>query len=223
MFDETLMMTGDFAGVRLPSESAAERYGDAQLFHQTRGDGDEVTWAVWRGQAMLAGSTDDVKLAVDRLEGRGSEGAPVLPESSAFGEVYGLLKPDAVAKLFDGVDPKIAEFMKGAAQSVELHVDAMHDVGVVADVKGGDSKQVDELRRMMGGAIAAARARAAAEGHPEAAEVLDLSRVMAPTGNGTAFRMELGLPYDLLKAQLNKCVEDGKARAVRRGAPDAGS
>jgi hypothetical protein len=217
LFDETLMMTGNFSGVRLPSEST-ETYGDATLFHQT-----EQTAAVWRGQAMLFGAPEDVKQAIDRLEGRGPSEPPALNEASAYGELYGLLKPDAMAKLFDGVDPKLSEFMKVAAQSVELHVDAMHDVGVVADVKGGDPAQVNDLRRMMGGAVAAARARAVAEGHPEAAEVLDLSRVMGAEGDGKSFRLELGLPYDLLKAQLDRCVTDAKKRTAQRVAADAGS
>src|SRR5262249_41267929 len=146
------------------------------------------------GQAMLTGSREDIKQAVDRLEGRGSTEAPVLSDSDAYGEVYGLLKTDAVAQLFDGVDPKLSELVKTAAQSVQLHGDAMHDVGVVADMKGTDAQQVAELRKLFGGAVAAARARAAAEGHPEQAQVLDLSRVLEPTGDGTRFRVELGLP-----------------------------
>jgi hypothetical protein len=216
LFDQTLMMTGNFSAVSLPSEST-EKYGDATLFHQA-----EQTAAVWRGQAMLVGSSEDVKQAIDRLEGRGSSEPPALGEGSAYGELYGLLKPDSVSKLFDGVDPKLSDFVKVAAQSVELHVDAMHDVGVVADVKGTNPEDVNALRRMMGGAVAAARARAAAEGHPEAAEVLDLSRVMGAEGDGKTFRMELGLPYDLLKAQLDRCVTEGKKRAAQRVATDAG-
>jgi hypothetical protein len=206
VFDDTLMLTGNFSNVRLPSEST-ETYGDATLFHNP-----EQVAAVWKGQAMLVGTGEDVKQAIDRLEGRGPTEPPVLGESSAYGEMFGLLQPGAVAQLFDGVDPKLSDFMKTAAQSVELHVDAMHDVGVVADVKGGDAAQVNELRRMLGGAVAAARARAAAEGHPEAAEVLDLSRVLAPSGDGKTFRMELGLPYDLLKAQLDRCVQQARLR-----------
>jgi hypothetical protein len=88
----------------------------------------------------------------------------------------------------------MAGLMRGAAESVELHVDAMHDVGMVADVKGADARRVDELRRMLGGVIAAQRAKAAAEGKNEAADVLDLSRVLAPSPGGTSFSVELGLP-----------------------------
>lgn len=210
LFDETLMVTGDFSGLKMGGD---ERYGDARLSRRTKRNGDEETSAVWRNQALLIGSAEEVKQAIDRLEGRGAaDQQPVLRDSDAYGEMYGVLKPEGFAKMFEGTDPKLADFIRTAAQSVSLHVDAMHDVGMVADVKGGDPKQVDELRRMLGGAIAAARARAMAEGKTEQADVLDLSRIMAPKGEGTSFTMELGLPYELLKGQLDKCVAEGKRR-----------
>lgn len=229
LFDDTLMLTGDFSGLSF-GEGPGEKYGDATL-HEALGRRGEKgqMFATWRGQVSLIGEREEVKQAIDRLEGRVAAGEqPVLRDSSAYGEMYGVLKSEAFAEMFEGQDPKLSEFIRGAAQSVELHVDAMHDVGVVADVKGGDAKQVDELRRMMGGAIAAARARAVAEGKTEAADVLDLSRVLAPAAGGTSFTMELGLPYELLKAQLDTCAAEGKrkreerSRSVPQGDADAG-
>lgn len=226
MFDETLMVTGDFSGLKWPDDAPAEKYGDAQLHRRTRRDGSEETSAVWRGQAVMMGTAEDVKAAIDRLEGRaGVNEQPVLRDSNAYGEMYGVLKPDGFARMFESTDPKLAEFIRTAAQSVELHVDAMHDVGMVANVKGSDPAKTDELRRMMGGAIAAARARMTAEGKTEAADVLDLSRIMAPKGDSSQFTMELGLPYDMLKGQLEKCAAEGQRRAAERAivVPDAGT
>jgi hypothetical protein len=209
LFDDTLMLTGDFNGLKLGPEDS--RYGEAAMHHVPRKDGTTTTWATWRGQVTLVGTDEDVKQAVDRLEGRVSpQERPVLRDSQQYGEMYGVLKSDAFARMFDEVDPKLSQLMRGAAQQVELHVDAMHDVGVVADVKGGDPAQVDELRRMMGGAIAAARAKAVAEGKSDEADVLDLSRVMAPAKGGTSFTMELGLPYEMLKKQLVRCAQRGR-------------
>ncbi|MBK7865373.1 MAG: hypothetical protein IPJ65_43610 [Archangiaceae bacterium] len=227
MFDDTVMLTGDFKGLRL-DDAAAEHYGDATLRERPRREGDDrepQLFATWRDQVALVGTREDVKHAIDRLEGRVAAGEqPVLRDSNAYGEMYGVLQPSAFASMFDELDPKLSQFIRGAAQSVELHVDAMHDVGMVADVKGGDAAQVDELRRMMGGAIAAMRAKAVAEGKNDAADVLDLSRVLAPKGGGTSFSMELGLPYELMKKQLERCAEAGKRRrAGRAAARDGGA
>ena len=217
LFDDTLMVTGDFSTLKFPDDTPAEAYGGATLHRRTRRNGEEEVSAVWRGQALLVGSAEEVKGAVDRLEGRvAPDEQPVLRDSDAYGEMYGVLKPDGFARMFDGTDPKLAELIRGAAQSVSLHVDAMHDVGMVADVKGADAQRVDELRRMMGGAVAAARARAMAQGKTEEADVLDLSRIMAPKPGSTSFTMELGVPYEMLKSQLQKCAEEGRRRNAEK-------
>ncbi len=223
LFDDTLMLTGDFKNVS--AFGSGEPYGDAQLHTTTSRDGSERTFGFWRGQAALVGTQEEVKRAIDRLEGRVAPGEqPVLKSSDAYGEMYGVLKAGAFADAFEGTDPQLGALIRGAAQSVELHVDAMHDVGMVADVKGMDAQKVDELRRMMGGAIAAARARAMAKGEKDAADVLDLSRVMAPEKGSSTFKVELGLPYDMIKAQLDKCAKEAPLRrAARRAASDAGN
>lgn len=219
MFDDTLMMTGDFSGVTFP-DTVPTDFGGAKLYTNEKRPGN--SYALWKGQALLIGSPDELKQAIDRLDGKTPPPTkPLFDDSMAYGELYGVLKPDALAKLFEEQDPKLAEFIRGAAQSVSLHVDAMHDVGVVADVKGGDPAQVDELRRLMGGAIAAARARAVAQGKTEQADVLDLSRVMAAGKDGKAFTFELGLPYEMLKGQLEKCVANNQKRVREEVEPAA--
>jgi len=215
MFDGTLMLTGDFKGI--VAGGGGQPYGDAQLHTTTSRDGSDRTYGFWRGQAAVIGTPEEVKRAIDRLEGRVAPGEqPVLKEADAYGELYGVLKAGAFAEALGGIDPQLSELIRGSAQSVGLHVDAMHDVGMVADIKGMDPQRVDELRRMMGGAIAAARARAMAKGQKEAAEVLDLSRVMTPAKGGTSFTVELGLPYELMKAQLDKCVRENRERQAAK-------
>ncbi|MBL8955913.1 MAG: hypothetical protein JNK82_34380, partial [Myxococcaceae bacterium] len=222
MFDDTLMLTGDFTGIT--GLGGGERYGEAQLTTTSSRDGSERTYGFWRGQAALIGTREEVKQAIDRLEGRVAAGEqPVLKSSDAYGELYGVLKPAAFADALGDTEPQLAELIRSAAKSVDLHVDAMHDVGMVADVKGMDAQRVDELRRMMGGAIAAARARAMAKGEKEAADVLDLSRVLAPEKGGDSFKLELGLPYEMVKAQLDKCAREApKRREARRAAASDG-
>lgn len=132
-----------------------------------------------------------------------------------------LLMGGPLADVIASEDERLAQALKDAARSVELHVDVSHDVGLAAEVNGSDPAKTEELRKTVGTALALARARAAAQGKNDQAQVLDLAHVAAREDDG--FRFEAGLPHDLLEKSLEKCVENRRARKLAKlTPPDAG-
>src|SRR5262249_26723846 len=64
---------------------------------------------MWNNQLFIMGeSADDVRGALDRVEGRSPVGTPAIPEQSSYGEIYGVISADQVARLFLAQDPAMA-------------------------------------------------------------------------------------------------------------------
>jgi hypothetical protein len=227
MVDDSLVVTGDFknAGWKkfLPPNAVSKGYGSkGELIEVTRPDGGLDSYAAWGGQMFIAGGNEaDQKAILDRLEGGGPpQGPPVLDDSMAYGEVYGVVAASAAAELLGQEDPRLAEILRQSAKDLQLHMDVSHDVGLVADVKGEDPQKAEELRRSIGSALSLARMQAAAQGKKDEADLLDLARVESAEG-GSNFRLAAGVPHDFMKKGLEQCVAERKARLERQR--DAGS
>ena len=229
MIDDSVVVTGDFKNAQwkrfLPAgQSVTKDYGrQGQLHELTRADGGTEVFATWGGQMFVAGGEeDDLKRVLDRLEGNVQQGTPVVDESMAYGEVYGVVSAEPIADMLRKSDPQLATLIEQSAKSMELHMDVGHDVGMVADVKPSNAATTDELRRSLGAALSLARMQAAAKGEKDEADILDLARVRAAQEGG-GFRLEAGLPHDFMSKALDECVAQKKQRNERRraGAPDA--
>ena len=221
MIDDSLVVTGDFknAGWKkfLPADSVAKDYGrQGQLIEVHREDGGIDTFATWGGQMFVAGGDEASQKAImDRLDGNGPQVKPVLDDSMAYGEVYGVLASGALADLIGKQDARLGETIRDAAKSVQVHMDVSHDVGLVADVKSQDPAKTEELRRALGGALSLARMQAQAKGKNEQADLLDLAHVRS-AGGGTDFRLEAGLPYEYMEKAFRQCIADRKEREATR-------
>jgi hypothetical protein len=179
------------------------------------------TFATWGGQMFIAGGDEASQKAIlDRLDGTGAptRGQPVIDDSMAYGEVYGVLMAGAFSKLVRDQDPNMAQLIDQTAKGVTLHMDVSHDVGLVADVDPSDPKRADELRRALGSALSLARMKAQAEGKGDEADLLDLARVRATDGAGL-FRVEAGLPYEYMAKAMRKCIAERKKRAAEAVSP----
>lgn len=224
--DDDLLVSGDFRGARLKELLHADRsqaYGRQGELMDVPGPDGGVAWhaASWGGQLLAMGDdVESLKRTLDRLDGVGPRAPSVLTESQAYGEVYGVLKGGPLAEVIARQDERLAQALREAAQSVELHVDVSHDVGLAAQVDGSDPAKTEELRKALGAALALARAREAAQGHADQARVLDLAHVAPQADQG--FRFEAGLPHDLLEKSLRKCVEDRRARRAAQVPPPDG-
>lgn len=217
MVDDSLVVTGDFKNAQwrrfLPDDAVAKGYGrNGELIEVQREDGGIETFAVWGGQMFVAGGDEaSQKAMLDRLDGSGPQTKPVLDDSMAYGEVYGVLASAALADLVGKRDARLGETIRQSAKEVQLHMDVSHDVGLVADIQSGDPEKTEELRRALGSALSLARMQAQAQGKNEQADVLDLAHVRSAEG-GTDFRLEAGLPYEFMEKTFRQCIADRKAR-----------
>lgn len=122
--------------------------------------------------------------SLHRIEGRSPTG-PLLSDNQAYGDVDGMLSGAALGP----ADTPLAAQLQATAQSVELHLGATRDVGLVATLRGQDSSPLKDLGRALGGALAAARTKAVLTGDSEAAGLLEYAQVFPgrrhpPTGDG---------------------------------------
>jgi hypothetical protein len=222
MADDTLIVSGHFSKARwdeLFADRGAPFGRDGMLYRPRLGDGTrdaDTVIGVWNSQlAILAPTEDAVRAVIDRLEGRGTQGPPALDESQAYGEIYGVANGAAIAELVPSEFAALAEKLRSAAARVELHVDTSRDVGIVADVTGLQARETEDLGKSVGAALALGRLRAQAEGVNELAELMDLARVLPQDGQ---FRIEMGLPLEILQKHLRRCVE---LKERRRGEKSA--
>jgi hypothetical protein len=211
--DQSLLMSGRFAdanwGQVFPGMQAEALGPNTRLWKSQDGARSAL---VWKDEIVVVGSTEaETMAAADRLEGRAPPGPPVIGERDSYGEIYGVVNSSVVAGLFERERPDLAARLKTITEQVKLHVDASHDVGIVADANGNDPAGALDLARALGGALALGRAAARAQCKDDLAAFLDYANVQ-PSGSGS-FRVELALPLDYLQAQLKDCP-GRKARPV---------
>ena len=190
------------------SEYTAHAHGRGMLYEPPS----ERRWrrviGVWGSSLLIAGrSAAEVEQAIDRLEGR-RRSDPPLDESNAYGEIYGVFSAKELSRL---LPEETATRLNGTAERVELHVDTRdeHDVLIVADANGRDVGAVDDLGKSLGAALAVARVTARHDGDEALAELLDLARISPAAGS---FRVEVGLPLELLRRRFGRCAGDAGTR-----------
>jgi hypothetical protein len=173
--------------------------------------GRTVLYATRWGDSVLhlGTSEQDAREVIDALEGRGPVRPPVLTPDQTYGELYGVISAQDLARTLGGSD-EWTTALASAASQVELHLDARRDVALVADVAGEDQGKLGDLAKTLGGALALARAKARSTGDAETAELLDFAQVQPPRGQQMS--LELALPLEVVARRL----------AVCRTPPDAG-
>lgn len=216
MEDKNLVVSGFFDKANwdaLSEGMVASRYGDEGRLYEAGPNpqpGMPPYMAVWRNQLVVFG--DDrasVMDAIDRVEGR-KDAVPTLSEDDTYGEVYGVLQGGDVLMPpsgATGTEADLARRLASVAKRVELHVDAMHDVAMVARVRGDDGAELGDLAKSVGGALALARAQAASDGRKQVAELMDYARVVP---GDRSFSMEVALPLDVLEKQLAWCRDPSR-------------
>jgi len=90
--------------------------------------------ALWRDQLILLADTpEQLAQAVDRIEGRGPPAPPALDENATYGELYGVLGSDLIDEILANGQPELAARLRDVADHIDLHVNAMGDVAMVAE------------------------------------------------------------------------------------------
>jgi len=203
-----LVASGDFSRVNwdtLLSSTSVEPYGnEGQLRRLQTGvsRGEVATLAVWGNQLLvMAPSRADAMAVLDRIEGRSPTG-PLLSDNQAYGDMYGVVSGTALSSLFGPPTSPLSAQVQSVARSVELHLDATRDVGLVATVTGDDPGQLTDLGRALGGALALQRSQALLTGDTVTAELLEYAQV-SPRGNKV--EVEVAVPLEVLRKLLASC------------------
>jgi hypothetical protein len=226
--DDGFILSGNFGGAKfkeLLGERTAFNYGDGARIYEpgdvtvTLPDGgvrqrrNDSAIGTWNNQMLVVGSSPDkVKEVMDRVEGRGPDEPPVLSEQSTYGEMYGVVAVEQLAKMIPPEQAELAQRLREVAENVELHMDARSDVAMVAELRGPDAQKVTDLGKSLGAALSVARMKAQAEDQKDLAQLLDFAKVQ-PDGN--EFRLELAVPLQLLQERLAFCREERQAAEAR--------
>ncbi|TSC21633.1 hypothetical protein [Corallococcus sp. Z5C101001] len=231
--DEGIILSGDFSNAHyqeLLGDRVSSDHGPGARVYEPgdttfslpdggtqRGRMDSAV-GTWNNQMLVVGrSPDSVKTVLDRMDGRQvDEGPPLLDENSTYGEMYGVLAVEQLAKLMGPNQPELARRLMDVAQNVELHLDTSGDVAMVANVRGMDEDQMTDLSKSLGGALSMARMKAQTEGKEDLAQLLDFAKVRP---DGTSFKLELAVPLSALQEQFAWCREERQAAERKQAAP----
>lgn len=220
---EAISLSGHFADADWEAifpDAIQNAYGESgrlfelALLEDERGArGPPPTIGVWGDSMVIVGTPEHVAATIDRLEGRGPSEKPLIDDSQAYGEIYGVLGAEALALMLGGpLGGELPRELREAASRVELHADALSDVGMVARFQGADAKRVEELGTSFKGLLSMARAKATLEGEEDAVRLLDMAQV-AHTGEG--FNLQLAVPRSYLEEAAARCRLEREARAAQ--------
>lgn len=205
--DKAVMISGHFGGAKWDepfAELTRSRYGDHGALYQRPDSRQHI--ATWNDQAVIVGrDVETIRRMIDRMEGRSkAEARPLISERQTYGEIYGVVSTEDLARLLPRDEGNLGQRLREAAQQVELHADTRGDVALVAAVQGPDGQKLSDLGKMLGGALSLARMQAMAGEDKELAALLDHAKV-AREGDG--FSLEVALPLEVLRKQLAGCRE----------------
>jgi hypothetical protein len=218
MWDSGAIMTGNlgkFPWDKVATSHSVKGYGEHGKLYRPGQDGlvdledggtqlQGSTLGRWKEEIVFITDTEEeAKTILDRLEGRARAEQSVISEDMAYGELYGTLGAKEVAELLPEDRPELKELFLKGADSVALHLDATGDVGLLAEVQGAGSEELQDVAKSLGAALAVARFKAKADGEEELAELLELARVN-PNGKGN-FSLELAVPLELMKRKMSFC------------------
>jgi hypothetical protein len=222
--DKGVVLSGNFGNARFKEmfqERVASDYGPGARVYEpgsvlvalpdggTRRGRDNGTVGLWNDQLLVVGDTpDSVKEVLDQVQGGGSNEPPIISEGSTYGEMYGVLSVEQLARMIPPGQGELAQRLKDVTDTVELHMDARSDVAMVAEIRGPDASKVTDLGKSLGGALSLARLKAQADGDKDLAQLLDFARVRP---DGSEFKLELAVPLEVIKERLAFCRDERKA------------
>lgn len=216
---DALVVSGYFDRVRWDTLAGgpAERYGEAGRIFARPG---KALGAWGDGILVIADRVEEVRQAIDQLEGRAPTAAAAVPEDMAYGEVYGVIPGAATRRLLGGADAGLAERIASLASRVEVHMDAMQDVAATIRIRGDDAAGLGDLARSLGGALALARTQAQGGGDDRLADLLDHAEVRPGDGE---LSIHLAVPADKLEAWFQGCERWPTAAALTQGGAKEGA
>ena len=215
MGDSGMILSGHFQDAKLSElfGDVSNNYGDQGIiFEKGRGNDDSqegpaVFIGSWNQEMLMIGySEEDIQKQIDIIEGRRTMETTPISESQTYGEAYGTLSADFVAKLLPPEMEDMADQIRQAVDKVNVHADAFEDIAISANFGGSESgTETNELARSLGGALSLALSAARIGGDEKLASLLEYARVVE---DGEQFRLELALPQSVLQSHLDAICKD---------------
>jgi hypothetical protein len=181
--------------------SAGEPYGQGGRIYTTP-DGALGTWG--DQIVVLSSRSEDIRTAIDQLEGRAATPDLSFPDEMSYGEIYGLV-PGAAARRMLGGDangPGLTDRLGALASRIELHVDAMQDLSADLRIKGDDAAGLSDLASGLGAALAAVRSTSQSTGDKGLSALLAKAAVRPSEGG---FSIHLDVPATRMNELLGDC------------------
>ncbi len=208
--EKLILMQGSMEKATFDAETWTKRtYGEKGVIYTNPVNGRVMgTWGT--DMMMLSGEPDSseaIEDAIDRLESKDPAQKPILEDYNAYGDVYGVLSPEDLAKMLPRDNAALSERIKSVVQHVDFHADAADDVAMVAEVRGANGEvndDMEDLAKSFGAALAVGRIKAQEDGDEKLAQLLDYAKVKP---YGGAFSVDVALPFELLK-ELGPCRKD---------------
>jgi hypothetical protein len=199
---DAMVVSGFFDHLRWGALAGpAEPYGQAGRIFQRPG----MTLGAWSDAiVVIADRPEDVRMAIDQLEGRRPVPEAGIPEEMSYGEIYGALPATAVRRLLG--DGDLSDRIAALASRIELNVNAMQDVAATVRVRGDDPAGLSDLARSLGAALAVARAQAQRASDARLAELLESAAVHL---GERGFTLQLAVPADRLASWFQGCERWG--------------
>jgi len=181
--------------------SAGEPYGQGGRIYTTSGG----ALGTWGDQiVVLSSRAEDIRTAIDQLEGRAATPDVDFPDELSYGEIYGLV-PGAAARRMLGGDASgggLTERIGALASRIELHVDAMQDLAADVRIRGEDAAGLSDLASGLGAALAAARSTSQSTGDKSLSALLANAAVRPSEGG---FSIHLAVPAARVNELLGDC------------------
>jgi len=176
-------------------------FGQKGTIYEDGGERGSV-FATWGDELVLVGrDAKEIEAAISRLESKSPPAEPVIPDWSAYGDIYGVLSPGDLADMMPDEQAELAARLREAVERVDLHVDTSEDVAIVADVNGPNQDDISDLAKSMGGVLSLARATAEENGDDKLNTLLEDARVRPRDGS---FTLDVALPLEVLK-EMGPC------------------
>ena len=198
--EKVMLMQGSFGAAKFDPEVWTKRtYGEKGVIYEDPESGRVV--GMWGDDMMIASggteSADPIEDAIDRLESTDPAQKSILDDYQAYGDVYGVLSPEDLAKMFSEDQAALAAKVREVVEHVDIHVDASEDVAMVADVRGPGGQDLEDLSKSFGAALAVGRIKAQNDGDEKLAQLLDFAKVKP--ARGRSFSLDVALPFEMLK------------------------
>jgi hypothetical protein len=217
--DNLMLATGHFAGFPKgdwsPQSAGSRAYGErGKILNYDPEESNRRTVALVDESTFVTGPTRSaVESSIDRLEGRARNDSAAMTTALAYGDIYGIVDASHFKEVFPD---KIASVMREVANNVELHIDTENDVLIVADFKSNNPKRLEELGRLLVGAISAGRLEALVSGDRELGQLLDYAQIKPQFGE---LHVEVALPLSFVAGKLGTCANREPAPSQAAVAP----